>query len=127
MSVVRQGINYGLVGVVQLALDWLVFVTLTQVGCPAAPANVSSRVLAAFVGFWLNGRWTFQTPERRALTAGHFGRYLVSWGVMTLASTAVVTITAHAGGVHAAWLVKPAADLCLAAIGFLVSKYWIYR
>lgn len=127
MSVVRQGINYGVVGVIQLALDWLVFVALTQVGCPAAPANVSSRVLAAFVGFWLNGRWTFQTPEKRALTTGHLGRYLVSWGVMTLASTAVVTITAHSGGVHVAWLVKPAADLCLAAIGFLVSKYWIYR
>jgi putative flippase GtrA len=127
MSVVRQGVNYGVVGLIQLVFDWLVFVGLTQLGLPPAPANVSSRVIAAFVGFWLNGRWTFQTPEKRALTTGHFGRYLVSWGVMTLASTTIVTMAAHADGMHTAWIIKPAADLCLAAVGFMVSKYWIYR
>jgi len=28
---------------------------------------------------------------------------------------------------HAAWMVKPAADLLLAALGFTISKYWVYR
>ena len=30
-------------------------------------------------------------------------------------------------GLHAAWLLKPAIDVVLAGLGFLVSKYWIYR
>ena len=127
MSVMRQGVNYGVVGIIQLVLDWMMFVVLTQLGIMTAPANVISRVVAAFVGFWLNGRWTFQTPEKRALTAGHFSRYLISWIVMTLASTSIVSWAEHIDGVHTAWLVKPAADMCLAGIGFIVSKYWIYR
>lgn len=124
---IRQGLGYGAVGGIQIALDWLIFVGLTTVGVPTVGANLVGRVIAAMLGFWLNGKWTFASREGTPLGFGHLGRYLVSWSFMTLLSTVAVLIAARTEGLHAAWAIKPGADLILAAMGFTVSKYWIYR
>lgn len=123
----KQGFGYGVVGGVQLALDWLIFVALTALGMPVAGANVAGRATAAGLGFWLNGKWTFGKRIEGSLGIEHFGRYVVLWLGMTLLSTFVVLIAARVDGVHVAWLIKPIADFFLAAGGFVVSKYWIYR
>ena len=127
VSTLKQGLGYGLVGGVQLALDWLTFVTLTTLGVPVGGANVAGRATAAALGFWLNGKWTFGKSNESALGIDHFGRYLVLWTSMALLSTFVVMVATRIDGVHVAWLIKPVADLFLAAVGFVVSKYWIYR
>jgi putative flippase GtrA len=127
MNLWKQGASYGLVGVIQIGADWLLFVLLTQFGVASAIANVAGRVSGATLGFVLNGKWTFASEGKAALRIKHLGRYSVSWAVMTLLSTLVVSTTAHFNGLHMAWLVKPIADLALAALGFTASKYWIYR
>lgn len=127
MSIVKQGISYGFVGVIQLALDWLTFVVLTQLGLPAGPANITGRVAGASLGFWLNGRWTFGAGDDNRLRPRHALRFVVLWSLTTLLSTGAVMLAAHMQGLHLAWVVKPFADLTLAAIGFTASKYWIYK
>ena len=44
MSLFRQGSQYIAIGLLQLLLDWLVFVAATAVGLPAAPGNLLGRV-----------------------------------------------------------------------------------
>jgi putative flippase GtrA len=127
MSLLKQGANYGLVGVLQIGVDSLLFISLTKFGAIAAAANIAGRISGAILGFWLNGKWTFASDSKQPLKARHFGKFLISWALMTLASTAVVMFAAHLGGLRAAWVVKPIADLALAAIGFTASKLWIYR
>lgn len=127
IDTLKQGFGYGVVGVVQLALDWLIFVTLTALGAPVAGANIVGRATAAGLGFWLNGKWTFGKSGGSPLGIEHFGRYLILWLSMALLSTFVVMMATRMEGVHVAWLIKPIVDLFLAAIGFVVSKYWIYR
>lgn len=126
-KILRQGLGYGLVGGVQIVLDWLVFVALTSFGVAPGVANVVGRVMAAVVGFWLNGKWTFAMRDDSSLSIGHFWRFLASWTVMTLLSTLIVVGAANFDGLRTAWVIKPLADLFLAAAGFVVSKYWIYR
>lgn len=43
MSLLRQGSRYLVVGLIQLVLDWAVFVAATALGMPAAPGNLLGR------------------------------------------------------------------------------------
>lgn len=123
----RQGLGYGLVGGLQLLIDWLCFVGLTSVGIMTAPANIVGRVLGALVGFWLNGRVTFRDEAGGKLGWRRLGRFGMSWAVMSIFSTLAVTLVDHGAGLGWAWLFKPLVDGGLAVLGFLVSRYWIYK
>lgn len=127
MSIVKQGISYGFVGVIQIGVDWMTFIGLTQLGVLTGPANITGRVIGAALGFWLNGRFTFAGTNGRPLQPKHAMRFIVSWTLTTLLSTGAVMLAARLDGLHMAWVVKPLADLTLAAIGFAASKYWIYK
>ncbi len=127
MSIVKQGASYGFVGLLQIGLDSLIFIVLTKFGMITGAANIIGRVSGAIMGFWLNGKWTFSNGEMRPLGARHLGKFLISWTLTTFASTMIVMSATHLEGLHVAWIIKPVADLALAAFGFAISKYWIYR
>ncbi|AOZ00578.1 hypothetical protein BKK81_16015 [Cupriavidus sp. USMAHM13] len=127
MSLLRQGLSYGIVGGLQLLADWGCFVVLTMLGIPTAPANVLGRILGAAIGFWLNGKATFSSALGEGLGWRHLRRFLVSWGLMTVMSTIAIEFANQAKGLQFAWVVKPLADALLALAGFAVSKFWIYR
>ena len=125
---IRQVVGFGLVGGLQLLLDWACFVALTALGVAVLPANLVGRVAGASLGFWANGRFTFAKPgapprlgRRRLL------RYVLFWLAMSVLSTLAVMGLDQLHGLHAAWLGKPLVDAVLAAMGFLAAKYWIYR
>jgi putative flippase GtrA len=120
-------ISYGVVGVAQIGLDSLTFVTLTFAGLPPGPSNIAGRILGACAGFWLNGKWTFATHGKASLSRKALSRFLVSWIITTTLSTLIVSLVDQSHGLYWAWLVKPIADGMLAALGFAISKFWIYR
>lgn len=125
---IRQMAGYGAVGGAQLLVDWLAFVVLSHFGCPVVVANVLGRIFGAGIGFYLNGALTFRSGDGRAVLGWRrLGRFLLSWLVMTGLSTVGVEWANTQFGLGWAWLLKPAIDLLLAAIGFLTSRYWIYR
>ena len=126
-TLIRQVASFGAVGLLQIGIDWVTFVVLTFVGAPAAPANVSGRILGACMGYWLNGKWTFAEGGKPSLSRKSLLRYITTWLVTTVISTLVVLLVDRAHGLHWAWLVKPVSDATLAALGFAVSKFWIYR
>ncbi|MBB1635736.1 MULTISPECIES: GtrA family protein [Cupriavidus] len=127
MSLIRQGASYGVIGGVQLGVDWLCFFLLTSFGVGAVKANIAGRVLGALLGFWLNGKKTFSAQIDSELGFRHFFRYIVLWSGTALASTVVIASVDRLQGLQLAWLVKPFADGLLAVAGFVVSRYWIYR
>jgi putative flippase GtrA len=119
--------GYGLVGGVQLLADWLLFVVLTGLGLGVVPGNVLARMAGACLGFWLNGRYTFSRDGQPRLGGRRLLRFVATWAALTLLSTLAVQQLDQAQGLQAAWLGKPLVDAALAGVGFLVSKYWIYR
>jgi putative flippase GtrA len=125
-SLAREGVGYALVGIVQICVDSLCFVLLTYFGMATVGANIAGRIGGALLGFWLNGRFTFSAGGIR-LGRGALLRFALSWGTMTAISTFAVSLIDQGQGLHMAWVVKPLIDVALAAAGFLVSKFWIYR
>jgi putative flippase GtrA len=122
----RQGGSYVVVGLLQLLIDWALFVALTALGMAVAPANVCGRVSGAVLGFWLNGRFTF-AAEHTAVGRRQFMRFVLMWVATTAVSTFAVAHVEQAVGLRWAWLAKPAIDAALAAVGFVLSRHWIYR
>ncbi|GGA25441.1 GtrA family protein [Dyella nitratireducens] len=127
MRLLKQGASFVMVGLIQLAIDWLVFVALTKVGCGSSVANVSGRIVGASFGFWLNGAWTFSEEREWRLHGWHLLKFAVLWSMTTLVSTVIITLISHYKGLHVAWMVKPVVDIFLALLSFLVSKYWVYN
>ena len=131
-ALATQGLPYLLVGGVQLGLDWGMFVLLSWLGLPVPVANVAGRIAGACLGFWLNGIYTFRADGNGPLARRHALKFAVSWLFVTVLSTLAVTALSHvhglgSGAVRLEWIGKPVVDAFLAGVGFLLSKYWIYR
>ena len=127
MPLLRQGGYYLVFGVLQLLLDWLLFVALTALGVPAAPANLASRTSAALLGFWLNGRYTFPRDDGRRHGWRHFARFLALWLLMTAASSGLLAWTTDTLGLQMAWLAKPLVEGGLAVLNFFLLRHVVYR
>ncbi|MGO3128201.1 MAG: GtrA family protein [Luteimonas sp.] len=126
MSLTRQGRDYLAIGLLQWLVDWGVVVGLTHIGMPVAPANVAGRITGALLGFWLNGRFTF-AGSRYTLGGTQFQRFMMMWIGTTLLSTWALTQIDDVLGLRWVWLAKPAIEIVLGVVGFLLSRYWIYR
>jgi putative flippase GtrA len=126
MSVLRQGRYYLLIGVLQWLLDWGVMVGLSHAGLLVEPANVAGRISGALLGFWLNGRITFAGDEHH-MGRKQFLRFLMMWLVTTAVSTWAIGGIDDWFGLRWAWVAKPAVELALGGIGFLLSRHWIYK
>ena len=126
MSLTRQGRHYLAIGIVQWLLDWGVMVGLSHLGMPVRQANVAGRISGAVLGFWLNGRITFAGEDTR-IGRIQFLRFLALWLTTTLLSTLAIGAIDDYLGLKWAWLAKPAVELVLGVLGFLMSRHWIYR
>ena len=126
-TLLRQGAGYGVVGALQLLLDWGLFVALSASGANTIVSNLVGRVAGALVGFWLNGVVTFSSEGGSRLGWARLARFLLFWAAMSVLGTAVVALLDQHAGLHWAWVAKPAVDVVLAFLGFVVSRYWIYR
>jgi len=128
MSLLRQGSAYLIIGVLQLLLDWAVFVLVTAAGLPVVQGNLAGRVAGMLLGFWLNGRITFATADgEQRLGWRRFARFLPLWLLLTTASTLLVSSADHALDLQYAWLAKPLVEGGLAVISFLLLRHVVYR
>jgi len=127
MNLLRQGGHYLVFGLLQLLLDWLVFVGTTALGMPVGPANVAGRLAGMLLGFWLNGRFTFADAAGGRLGWQRFARFALLWVVLTAASTVLVSMADHALGLRWAWLAKPMVEAGLAGVSFFAMRGFVYR
>jgi putative flippase GtrA len=114
-------------GLLQLGIDWLVFVGLTAAGVAVPFANVSSRLIAAFAGYAFNGLFTFRRDDTPVLGKKAFRRYCVLWCALTLISTMLVYLVEHRLSLKLSWIAKPIVEATLAIVSFLTMKSWVYR
>jgi len=126
MSLGRQGSRYLVIGGMQWLLDWGVMVLLSHFGLRIGLANIAGRVTGALVGFWLNGKITF-TGDEHVLGRRQLLRFVAMWLVMTLLSTVAIELIDDVLGRKWAWLAKPMVEAILGVLGFLGSRYWVYR
>jgi putative flippase GtrA len=126
MKIVRDGSRFIAVGCVLVAVDTATFITLTKLGVLPPVANVCGRIMGALLGFWLNGRFTFNL-HRQPLLGNRFARYLLMWISTTTVSTASLTWIARHASLTQAWWSKPLIEIGLGVISFAVARHWVYR
>jgi GtrA-like protein. len=123
----RQGSQYIAFGLLQLVVDWAVFVAATALGLHAVPANLLGRTTGAMLGFWLNGRYTFAGGDGARLGWRRFGRFGLLWITMTIASTLLVNTVEQQLGLRWAWMAKPVVEGGLAVVTFFLLRRVVYR
>jgi putative flippase GtrA len=124
----RQVVLFIVIGVIQLGVDWLTFVVLTWSGMAVETANITSRIVGALLGFQLNGSITFRSPRQRSpQRIRQCARFAAGWTTTTALSTLAVWAIERGFGLHAVWIGKILIDGMLAVMGFVLSKYWIFR
>lgn len=126
MSLLRQSRSYLVIGGLQWLLDWAVMVALSHVGMPVRQANVAGRVCGALLGYWMNGKITF-AGEDTAVGRVQLQRFALMWIGTTIVSTWAIGQVDDVLGLRWAWLAKPLVELALAAVGFILSRHWVYR
>ncbi|MFX5839909.1 GtrA family protein, partial [Acinetobacter baumannii] len=82
--------------------------------------NVAGRVSGALLGFWLNGRITFAGDDT-AIGRRQLARFVLLWLTTTVVSTWAIGALEDVVGLHWTWLAKPAVELFLGGVGFLLS------
>lgn len=126
MSLKRHLGGYVVVGLIQLAVDWAVTVALSHAGLRIGLANIIGRLCGAWLGYWLNGRYTF-AGEQPALGRRQFVRYVIWWCSATLLSTVAIEWIDDVLGRKWAWLAKPLVEGALALVSFVVARQWVFR
>jgi putative flippase GtrA len=116
-----------LVGLAQLVVDTALYIGLTATGLPVTPANIAGRIGGVSLGFALNARYTFAVDGQSRLGRKSFLRFLVMWLALTALSTLILAWVAGSAGLHGSWLAKPAVEALMAALGFVVQRYWVFR
>ncbi|BEB08670.1 GtrA family protein [Escherichia coli] len=114
-------------GVIQFGLDTIIFTFLTSVGLSVVLANVFSRGLAACVGYYINGRYTFRKKVDRYV----FLKFVVYWSGMTLLSTLLIYMIEYfllsTSSIKLMALTKVVVEIFLFFISFLIAKIWVYK
>lgn len=124
----RELVSYGIVGLVQLAVDCSLFVFATAMGVHTAGANVLGRVSGALLGYFGNSRFTFAPKDgARHRDSKSIVRFAIVWSALTVVSSAAVVFMDHHVSLQAAWFLKPVVEVVLAGCGFLAGKLWIYK
>lgn len=125
--IIREALRFGLVGVAQIGIDWLIFVGLSALGVPVIASNIIGRVSGASFGFFANARFTFSERRSEPLGSGALLRFVVLWLATTAISSAAMVAVEAELGLQLAWILKPLIDALLAAASFLASRHWVYR
>ena len=126
MSLGRQGRHYLLIGGLQWLVDWGVMVALSHFGMLVELANVIGRISGALLGYWLNGKLTFAGDDT-AIGRTQLFRFILMWLGTTAVSTWSMGQIDDLAGLKWAWLAKPGVEVVLGAIGFFLSRHWVYK
>jgi putative flippase GtrA len=126
MTLRRHAKRYTVVGVIQWLVDWGVMVGLSHLGLKVEPANICGRISGALLGYWLNGKVTFAGDDT-AVGRTQLARFVAMWLCTTAVSTFAMANIDDWFGLKWAWLAKPAVELVLGMIGFVLSRHWVYR
>jgi putative flippase GtrA len=134
IAFVTKAITFGLVGVVNTAVDFCIFwIAAQEFGVPLVLANVISWTIAVSGSYVLNSMFTFAAESGRKLGWRPYGTFLASGVVGLVANTATLLVAAR---LAAHVIDSPAAQLAAAkicAIGasfvvnFSLSHFVVFR
>jgi putative flippase GtrA len=118
-------ISFGLIGVVNTAVDFGVFsLGYFALGLPIVAANVVSWAVAVTCSYLLNSRITFSVDVRRNLSLSNYFTFVLAQAAGFAANTATLVVASHFMPVLFGKVLATAASF---AINFSLSHFVVFR
>jgi putative flippase GtrA len=96
ITLLRKAISFGLIGVVNTAVDFAIFMLgVKLLGLALVPANVLSWFIAITGSYVMNSFITFAAESGRQLTWRGYGTFLASGVVGVIANTTTLVVAAE--------------------------------
>lgn len=116
-----------LFGIFQFAVDSLIYTTLSAVGVDIILANVLSRGSAAVLGYFINGRYTFNKNP----SSGTFFKFCIYWLFMTALSSSLLWVAKEifsgAENITFTFVSKVLVELLLFFISYILAKKMVFN
>jgi putative flippase GtrA len=118
----RRVVKYGIVGVINVAIDFLLYAVLVSLGVWYAAAKTLSLVVATLFGYTFNRLWTFRAGRHKPVL---LGKYVTAQVVCLVVNLALLTLLVHP--LHQDEITAQAIALpFVAALSFLVNRLWTF-
>ncbi|MBY0219032.1 MULTISPECIES: GtrA family protein [Paenibacillus] len=118
-------IKFGIVGVMNTAVDALVFTMLAALGTPALIAQVISYSCGVLNSYWWNGRWTFRDARRQGAN-NELMRFVITNLIVLALSSLILFLSDNILGLNLV-ISKAAATLLGMILNYIASRYWVFR
>jgi putative flippase GtrA len=126
-AVTFKAVVYALVGVVNTAIDYSVFLTAHAVlGLPLVAANTLSWMVAVSVSYTLNSTITFAAESGRKLRWLAYFTFVASGIAGWLANTAALVVAVQ-DLLLPVWLAKLLAVMASFIVNFSISHFVVFR
>jgi putative flippase GtrA len=120
---VRHATKYGIVGVLNVAIDFALYALLVSLGVWYVAAKGISLTVATINGYTWNRRWTFRAGQHRTAM---LTRYILVQAACYVTNIAVLAILVEALGMGAIPAQAVAVPF-VAALSFLGQRMWTFR
>lgn len=117
--------KFGIVGVMNTAVDGLVFTLLAAAGTPALIAQTISYSCGVLNSYWWNGRWTFRDAARQSRKT-EIMRFGITNLVVLVLSSLILFISNSMWGWNIV-MSKILATLSGMVLNYMASRYWVFR
>ncbi|MCG7382184.1 GtrA family protein [Paenibacillus sp. ACRRY] len=118
-------IKFGIVGVMNTAVDALVFTMLAALGTPALIAQVISYSCGVLNSYWWNGRWTFRDARRQGPN-NELLRFVITNLIVLALSSLILFLSNNILDLNLV-ISKAAATLLGMILNYIASRYWVFR
>ncbi|MFS0869354.1 GtrA family protein [Paenibacillus xylanilyticus] len=118
-------IKFGIVGVMNTAVDALVFTLLAALGTPVLIAQVISYSCGVVNSYWWNGSWTFRDARRQS-KKNELLRFLIT-NLFVLAFSSLMLFLSNSILGWNLVISKAAATLSGMFLNYIASRYWVFR
>jgi putative flippase GtrA len=124
-AILFKAINFGLIGLVNTAIDFGIFLfAYYHLGLPIIVANLFSWVFAVSSSYVLNSMITFATESRRELSARTYATFVLA----QIAGFAANTTTVVAASIFMPVLVGKVLSIGVGfLVNFLLSHFVVFR
>ncbi len=121
-----QFIKFGIVGLVNNAIYYAVYLILVKLNMHYVAANIIAFTVSVFNSYYWNNKYVFKTEEKRTWWKTFIKTYISYAGTGILLSNALLILWVEVCGISE--LIAPLIDLVITVpINFLINKYWAYR
>jgi putative flippase GtrA len=119
----RHAVKYGIVGVLNVAIDFLLYALLVSLGVWYIAAKGLSLTVATINGYTWNRRWTFRAGRHRNAILSKYLAVQAGCYVVNVALLALLVEAMGMGAVTAQAIALP----FVAGLSFLAQRLWTFR